>query len=126
MRPHRILTNHHRRVPRLRGSENLHDRITRTPKQKKGKNQKTHAKNHPRSDSDRRSRQNERSPTGTNWVMVEPDIDYYQDLGAHALLEVIPNAITKSLTDPAQVYVLRWIDGKTSGIPEFKPLYTIT
>jgi hypothetical protein len=70
--------------------------------------------------------ENEKSPTGTNWVMVEPDIDYYQDLGAHALLEVIPNAITKSLTDPAQVYVLRWIDGQTSGIPEFKPLYTIT
>jgi hypothetical protein len=70
--------------------------------------------------------ENEKSPSGTNWVMVEPDIDYYQDLGAHALLEVIPNAITKSLTDPAQVYVLRWIDGQTSGIPEFKPLYTIT
>jgi hypothetical protein len=70
--------------------------------------------------------ENEPSPAGTNWVMVEPDIDYYQDLAAHALLEVIPNAITKSLTDPAQVYVLRWIDGQTSGIPEFTPLYTIT
>jgi hypothetical protein len=70
--------------------------------------------------------ENEKPPTGTNWVMVEPDIDYYQDLAAHAILEVIPNAITKSLTDPVQVYVLRWIDGQTSGIPEFKPLYTIT
>jgi hypothetical protein len=58
--------------------------------------------------------------------MVEPDIDYYQDPAAHALLEVIPNAITKSLTDPAQVYVLRWIDGRTAGIPEFAPIYTIT
>jgi hypothetical protein len=65
-------------------------------------------------------------PEGTDWVMVEPDIDYFQDLAAHALLEVIPNAITKSLTDPAQVYVLRWMDGQTSGIPEFAPLYTIT
>jgi hypothetical protein len=70
--------------------------------------------------------ENEKSPDGTDWVMVEPDIDYYQDLAAHALLEVIPNAITKSLTDPAQVYVLRWIDGQTAGIPEFAPLYTIT
>lgn len=70
--------------------------------------------------------ENEKSPEGTNWVMVEPDIDYYQDPAAHALLEVIPNAITKSLTDPAQVYVLRWIDGRTAGIPEFAPLYTIT
>jgi hypothetical protein len=70
--------------------------------------------------------ENEKSPAGTNWVMVEPDIDYYQDLAAHALLEVVYNAVTKSLTDPVQVYVLRWIDGQTSGIPEFKPLYTIT
>jgi hypothetical protein len=70
--------------------------------------------------------ENEKPPDGTDWVMVEPDIDYYQDLGAHVLLEVIPNAITKSLTDPAQVYVLRWIDGRTAGIPEFAPLYTIT
>lgn len=35
------------------------------------------------------------------------------------------NALTHSLTDPAQVYVLRWIDGQTSGIPEFDPLYVI-
>jgi len=70
--------------------------------------------------------ENEKSPNGTNWVMLESDIDYYQDLAAHALFEVAYNAITKSLTDPAQVYVLRWIDGQTSGIPEFKPLYTIT
>jgi hypothetical protein len=30
------------------------------------------------------------------------------------------------LTDPAMVYVLRWIAGRTAGIPEFAPLYTIT
>ena len=41
--------------------------------------------------------------------MVEPDIDYYQDLGADAILEVIPNALTHSLTDPTEVYVLCWI-----------------
>jgi hypothetical protein len=33
-------------------------------------------------------------------IMVEPDIDYFRDLGAHAIFEVIPNAITHSLTNP--------------------------
>lgn len=63
---------------------------------------------------------------GVDCVMVEPDIDYYQDLGAHALLEVVANALTHSLTDPIQVYVLRWIAGQTAGVPEFAPLYTVT
>ena len=63
---------------------------------------------------------------GVDCVILEPDIDYYKDLGAHALLEVIPNALTHSLTDPAQVYVLRWIAGRRGGMPDFNPLYTIT
>ncbi|WP_263382984.1 hypothetical protein [Granulicella arctica] len=63
---------------------------------------------------------------GVNCVMVEPDIDYYKDLGAHAIYEVIPNALTHSLTDPTEVYVLRWIAGQTAGIPQFAPLYMIT
>jgi hypothetical protein len=63
---------------------------------------------------------------GVDCVMVEPDIDYYRDLAAHVILEVIPNALTHTLTDPAEVYVLRWIAGRTAGIPEFRPLYTIT
>lgn len=58
-------------------------------------------------------------------IRVEPDIDYFQDLGAHTLLEVIPNAITHGLTDPKQVYVLRWIAGRHAGVPEFAPPYTI-
>jgi hypothetical protein len=58
--------------------------------------------------------------------MVEPDIDYFRDLGAHALFEVIPNAITHSLTNPVEVYVLRWIAGQRAGIPEFDPRYVIT
>ncbi len=37
-------------------------------------------------------------------VKVEPDIDYYQDLGA---------------------YALRWIAGRHAGVPEFDPSYTI-
>ena len=63
---------------------------------------------------------------GVNCIMVEPDIDYFKDLGAHAIFEVIPNALTHSLTDPTEVYVLRWIAGRTAGIPEFAPIYTLT
>ena len=62
---------------------------------------------------------------GVDWVMIEPDMDYYRDPAAHILLEVLPNALTHTLTDPAEVYVLRWIAGQTAGVPEFDPLYTI-
>lgn len=61
---------------------------------------------------------------GVNCILVEPDIDYYKDLAAHAVLEVTVNALG-SLTDPRQVYVLRWIAGQRAGIPEFDPLYTL-
>jgi hypothetical protein len=63
---------------------------------------------------------------GVKCVMIEPDIDYYRDLGAHAIFEVIPNGLTHSLTEPSEVYVLRWIAGQTAAIPEFAPMYTIT
>ncbi len=63
---------------------------------------------------------------GVACVKVEPDIDYFQDVAAHTLLEVIPNAITHGLTDPKQVYVLRWIAGKHAGVPEFNPPYAIS
>lgn len=63
---------------------------------------------------------------GTECIVVEPDIDYYKDLAAHALLEVIANALSGSLTDPKNVYVLRWIAGRRAGVPEFNPPYTIT
>jgi hypothetical protein len=62
---------------------------------------------------------------GTQCVMIEPDIDYYKDLAAHSLLEVITNKLTDSLTDPRQVYVLRWIAGRHAGIPNFEPPYTV-
>ncbi len=63
---------------------------------------------------------------GVDCVMIEPDIDYYRDLGAHTIFEVIPNGLTHSITDPTAVYVLRWIAGQTAGIPQFAQLYTIT
>jgi hypothetical protein len=62
---------------------------------------------------------------GVNCILVEPDIDYYKDLAAHALLEVLPNALTGGLTNPEEVYVLRWIAGRHAGVPEFNPPYTI-
>ncbi len=62
---------------------------------------------------------------GINCVKIEPDIDYYKDLLAHFLLEVAVNGITHSLTDPKQVYVLRWIAGRHAGVLEFNPPYVI-
>jgi hypothetical protein len=59
-------------------------------------------------------------------VKIEPDIDYYKDLGAHGLQEVIPNTITHGLTDPKVVYTLRWMATKREpNLPEFNPLYTV-
>jgi hypothetical protein len=59
-------------------------------------------------------------------VKIEPDIDYYRDLVAHGLGEVIPNTITHGLTDPKVVYSLRWVATKReSHLPDFNPLYTV-
>jgi hypothetical protein len=60
-----------------------------------------------------------------NWVTVEPDIDYYKDLTAHSILEVCRNALTGSLTEPAEVLVLRWIEQRRLGRPDFAPGYTL-
>jgi hypothetical protein len=62
---------------------------------------------------------------GVECVMVEPDIDYFKDLLAHALLEVAVNSLTHSLTNPREVYVLRWMAGRHAGVPNFEPPYTI-
>jgi hypothetical protein len=62
---------------------------------------------------------------GVNCILVEPDIDYFKDLAAHALLEVLPNALSGGLTNPEEVYVLRWIAGRHAGVPEFDPPYSI-
>jgi hypothetical protein len=63
---------------------------------------------------------------GVTCIKMEPDIDYFKDLLAHALLEVIVNGISGNLTDPRQVYVLRWIAGRHAGVPDFNPPYLIT
>jgi hypothetical protein len=61
---------------------------------------------------------------GVDCVKVEPDIDYYKDLISHTILEVIPNKFTGGLTEPALVYVLRWIVGRRAG-GDFNPPYVI-
>lgn len=66
-----------------------------------------------------------RTIDGVDCIKVEPDIDYFKDLGAHALLEVVTNTLTHSLTDPRQVYVLRWIAGRHAGVSSFEPPYTL-
>ncbi len=62
---------------------------------------------------------------GVKCIKVEPDIDYFKDLGAHALFEVIPNSITHGHSNPKEIYMLRWIAGRHAGVPEFDPPYTL-
>jgi hypothetical protein len=62
---------------------------------------------------------------GAACIKVEPDIDYYKDAAAHALLEVVPGLIGGQRTDPETVYVLRWIAGRFAGVPSFDPPFTI-
>jgi hypothetical protein len=62
---------------------------------------------------------------GQECILMEPDIDYYQDVLAHGIVEVLVNHLTHSLTDPRQVYVLRWMAGRHAGLAPFQPPYTI-
>ena len=64
--------------------------------------------------------------SGVDCVTLEVDIDYFRDPLAHAILEVVPHGLTHALTDPIEVYVLRWIAGRMAGVPEFAPLYIVT
>jgi hypothetical protein len=58
---------------------------------------------------------------GINCIKIEPDIDYYKDLVAHGLGEVVPNSIHHQLTNPMVVYSLR---ANTEGA-EFDPPYIV-
>ena len=64
-----------------------------------------------------------RQINGVDCIIVEPDIDYFRDPLSHALLEVTINKLTQSLTDPRQVYVLRWMAGRRAAMPNFEPPY---
>jgi len=79
---------------------------------------------------------------GPNLVQADIDLDFFDDKLAHISLEVIPNMVTKffgkpKLTNPAQIFALRWMAtknfqgdlmpvGVTGPRPDFNPLYTIT
>jgi hypothetical protein len=67
--------------------------------------------------------ENDHAPDKADWVLVEPDIDYFKDPAAHFLLEVLPGFF--SISDPKTVYVLRWIAGRQAGVPQFNPPFTI-
>jgi hypothetical protein len=64
------------------------------------------------------------SPGFDKCTLMEPDIDYYDNLIAHGLLEVLPGFFSK--TDPRMVYMLRWMSSRRiPGMHEFDPPYTI-
>jgi hypothetical protein len=67
--------------------------------------------------------ENEPPPKGKRWVKVEADMDYFKDIAAHALLEVLPNLFGD--TDPKRAYVLRWIAGRHANVHPFNPPYAI-
>lgn len=62
---------------------------------------------------------------GVTCIKVEPDIDYYKDLLAHGLLEVLPNKITGGLTNPTVVYAMRSTTALDENGPVFDPGYTV-
>jgi hypothetical protein len=68
--------------------------------------------------------ENDQHPTRPELVLVEFDMDLYQDLLLHGLLEVLPNHLTGGKTDPRMVYMLRWMAGKQQG-QDFAPPYVI-
>lgn len=68
---------------------------------------------------------NRQTINGVDCVYVESDMDYFKDPAAHLILELIPNGLIGTVTNPRVVYVLRWIAGRHAGIPDFDTLYTI-
>ncbi len=62
---------------------------------------------------------------GVTWVTFEPDMDLYKDQLDHGLLEVLPNLLTHGLTDPVDIFSLRWLDTADDGESPFDPGYTL-
>jgi hypothetical protein len=68
---------------------------------------------------------------GTECCAVETDMDYFKDLAGHALLEVVPNWTRRhlegdghGLTDPREVYRIRWTAMRNSG-KDYNPPVTV-
>lgn len=62
---------------------------------------------------------------GVECVKFEPDMDLYKDQLNHGLLEVLPNLLTHGLTDPIDIFSLRWLDSADAGEAPFDPGYTL-
>jgi hypothetical protein len=62
---------------------------------------------------------------GTQCVKVEVGVEYFKDPQAHDLVEVIANTLTGGLTDPRDVYRLRWTAARRAGEPDFDPPYVL-
>ncbi len=62
---------------------------------------------------------------GVDCVKFEPDMDLYKDQLDHGLLEVLPNLLTHGLTDPIDIYSLRWLDTTDAGEDPFDAGYTL-
>ena len=62
---------------------------------------------------------------GSLCVTIEPDIDLYKELFAHGFVEVFPNLLTGSLTNPFAVYSMRWATAHDDDGPAFDPGYTL-
>ena len=67
----------------------------------------------------------ENDPAPEGCVSVEPDMDYFQDMGSHTILEVLPNTLSGNTSNPKTIYTLRWIAGMQAGIPSFNPPYVV-
>ena len=62
---------------------------------------------------------------GLTCVRIEPDIDLYRELLAHGFGEVFPNLLTGGLTNPMDVFSMRWTTAQDDGGPPFDPGYDI-
>jgi len=62
---------------------------------------------------------------GLNCVKIEPDIDLYRDILAHGFGEVFPNLITGGLTNPFDVFSMRWTTAQDDDGPPFDPGYDL-
>jgi hypothetical protein len=72
-----------------------------------------------------------RHPVHQDCVRVDVDVDYYQDRGAHFLLEVLPNTVSRwvqkpMFTDPVNIYAMRWTEGSNCpAVEQFDPPYRL-
>lgn len=62
---------------------------------------------------------------GTTCVKIEPDIDLYRELLAHGFAEVFPNLLTGDLTNPYDVFSMRWTTAQDYSGPVFDPGYEL-